>query len=279
MAALLLLTGGPQVILMVNGVTFLISGLALLTLRFGGRPARSPAETAGHALVGLLREAREGLGAVRHTPGLRAVLAGSACALFFGGLVNVAELPFLTEDLDASDAVFSVAVALAGLGIVAGSLTGTSGGVLEKLKGRYLVGLTLMGAGFLITGFAPAYGFVFVTFALAGFGNGMMLVHERLIIQATVSDSMTGRVFGTKDALTAWAFAISFLLAGAAVSAVGPVAVLVASGAGVLVVAAASALGLRGDESLQASQPRGDRLVQVDAAALSATSRSGAEVP
>ena len=90
--------------------------------------------------------------------------------------------------------VFSVAVALAGLGIVVGSLSGSSGGALGHLKGRYLFGLTVMGTGFLITGFAPSYGFVFATFALAGFGNGMLLVHERLIIQATVADSLTGRV-------------------------------------------------------------------------------------
>ena len=71
----------------------------------------------------------------------------------------------------------------------------------------------------------------------------MMLVYERLIIQATVSDSLAGRVFGTKDALTAWAFAISFVVAGAAVPAVGPQAVLIASGAGVIAIGAATGWG------------------------------------
>ena len=154
-AALLLLAGGPKVILLVNAVTFAVSAVALLTLRFGEAPARASVETARHAVGALLREAREGLVAVRHTRGLRTVLAGSALALFFGGLVNVAELPFVTDDLDAGDAVFSVAVALAGLGIVVGSLSGSSGGALGHLKGRYLFGLTVMGTGFLITGFAP----------------------------------------------------------------------------------------------------------------------------
>jgi MFS family permease len=244
-AALLLLLGGPETILFVNAITFAISAAALLTIRFGAAPARPPAQASGAALGSLLRDARDGLSVVRHTPGLRAVLAGSALALFFGGLVNVAELPFLTQDLDASGAVFSVAVALAGVGIAAGSLTGGSGGELIRLRGRYLFGLMVMGCGFLLTGFAPSYGVVFVTFALAGFGNGMMLVHERLIIQSTVVDSLAGRVFGTKDALTAWAFAAAFTGAGAAVTLVGPQVVLIASGAGVLAIAAATTVGLR----------------------------------
>lgn len=252
-AALLLLVGGPETILIVNAITFAISAAALLTMRFGAAPARPPEQVSAAGVGSLFRDARDGLRAVRHTAGLRAVLAGSALALFFGGLVNVAELPFFTQDLDASEAVFSVAVALAGLGIAAGSLMGGSGGELIRLRGRYLFGLMVMGSGFLLTGFAPSYAVVFVTFTLAGFGNGMMLVHERLIIQSTVADSLAGRVFGTKDALTAWAFAAAFAAAGAAVTLVGPQAVLIASGAGVLAIAAATTVGLRRSGALTSS--------------------------
>jgi hypothetical protein len=110
-----------------------------------------------------------------------------------------------------------------------------------------------MGSGFLLTGFAPSYAVVFVTFTLAGFGNGMMLVHERLIIQSTVADSLAGRVFGTKDALTAWAFAGAFAGAGAAVTLVGPQAVIIASGAGVLAIAAVTTVGLRRSGALTSS--------------------------
>ena len=42
-----------------------------------------------------------------------AVLGASAAALFFGGLVNVAELPFVTNDLHAREAIYSMVVALA----------------------------------------------------------------------------------------------------------------------------------------------------------------------
>jgi MFS family permease len=267
-AALLLLLGGPETILLVNAATFGISAAALLMMRFGDLPARGAETPAAAGIRSLFGEARDGLRAVRHTPGLRVVLAGSALALFFGGLVNVAELPFLTDELDASDAVFSVAVALAGAGIAAGSLTGSTGGELVRLRGRYLIGLMVMGTGFLLTGFAPSYVVVFVTFALAGFGNGAMLVHERLIIQSTVDDSLAGRVFGTKDALTAWAFAAAFAGAGAAVSLVGPQAVLIASGAGVLAIAAATALGLRRSGALSSPATPPGELAAADGPSL-----------
>jgi MFS family permease len=266
-AAVLLLIGGPETILLVNAVTFAISAGALLMMRFGDQPVRA-AETQAVGIRSLFGEARDGLRAVRSTTGLRAVLAGSALALFFGGLVNVAELPFLTNDLDASDAVFSVAVALAGVGIAAGSLTGSAGGELVRLRGRYLFGLVVMGTGFLLTGFAPSYVVVFFTFALAGFGNGAMLVHERLIIQSTVDDSLAGRVFGTKDALTAWAFAAAFAAAGAAVSLVGPQAVLIASGAGVLAIAAASGLVLRRSGALTSPPAPAGELAAADGPSL-----------
>jgi MFS family permease len=251
MAALILLFGGPQWILLINGVTFAISAGILLAIRFGHAPARSTdEETPSHAVLALLHEAREGLRVVRGTAGLRSILFGSALALFFAGLVNVAELPFLADDLNAGDAMYSVAVGLAGLGIVAGSLQGGAGGRLGRLKGRYLFGVLVMGGGYVLTGFAPSYWVVFATFTVAGFGNGMMLVYERLIIQATVPDAMAGRVFGSKDALTAWAFAISFVVAGAAVTAVGPKAVLVAAGAGVILIGTAIAVGLRKPDAL-----------------------------
>ena len=81
-----------------------------------------------------IADAMEGIRAARSIPGLWTVLLASAVALFFGGLVNVAELPFVTETLEGSDAAFSAVVALAGLGIAAGSLAGGAGGSPATLR-------------------------------------------------------------------------------------------------------------------------------------------------
>ena len=102
-----------------------------------------------------------------------------------------------------------------------------------------------LGLSLLATGFATTYALVAVTFAFAGFGNGLLLVYERLLIQGTVADRLVGRVFGAKDALTAWAFGIAFLAGGGLVAAIGPRDLILAAGGLGLVVCAVTAFALR----------------------------------
>jgi MFS family permease len=193
---------------------------------------------------------------MRGISGLWTVLGASGLALFFAGLMNVAELPLIVDDLGATEAAYSTAVAVAGVGVVFGSLAGSAGGALLKLRQRYLIGLLIMGVGTLSFGLAPSIAVVFMTFLFSGFGNGMMLVYERLIVQTTVPDLITARVFGVKDALTAWAFALSFVAAGALVSAAGARPVTVGAGVGLLAVTVVAALGIR---KLQAGGLHGAR--------------------
>jgi MFS family permease len=242
LAALVLVSGGTDLVLLVNGGTFAVSALILSRLDFGHAPAEAEEREGGSSL---LADAMEGVRAARGIPGLGTVLIASAVALFFGGLVNVAELPFVKQDLDASDASFSAVVALAGVGIAAGSIAGGAGGSPTTLRGRYLMGLFIIGFGFFLSGLAPGIEILLVTFAVTGFGNGLMLVYERLIVQELVPDRLTARIFGVKDALTAWAFALSFLAAGGLVTVFGARAVVVSAGAAVLVVSSVVAVKLR----------------------------------
>ena len=101
-----------------------------------------------------------------------------------------------------------------------------------------------MGLGFLLSGLAPGLAAALVTFTLAGFGNGLLLVHERVIVQETVPDDVLGRAFGIKDALASWAFGTAFLAAGALLTVLSPRALIAVSGAGVMAVAVACALVL-----------------------------------
>jgi MFS family permease len=245
LAAIVLVGGGTDLVLLANGASFAVSAVVLGMLDFGRAPMDAEEDVGSTSLIG---DALEGLRAARGITGLGPVLLASASALFFAGLVNVAELPFVKEDLGASDAWFSAVVALAGLGIAAGSLAGSAGGSPITLRGRYLMGLFVAGGGFLVSGVVPGIELLLVTFAVTGFGNGLMLVYERLIVQELVPDRLTARIFGVKDALTAWAFALSFLAAGGLVSLFGPRAVIVAAGAGVLMVALVATLKLRGTD-------------------------------
>lgn len=243
-AAGLLLLGGPVTIMAVNAITFVVSALVLAPLRFGSAPAGAPLG-AGELPPSLLRQTADGLGAMRGMRAIRVVVLGSSAALFCAGLFNVAELFFATDVLGASDAGFAVLVTGFGLGFIVGSLAGAGGGEGPSLKRGYLNGLLLLGAGLLGAGLAPAFAVALIAFAVAGLGNGLLLVYERLIVQATVPDALMARVFGVKDALASWAFAIAFLLSGALIAAIGSRPVIQVAGALGLVVWAASALALR----------------------------------
>jgi hypothetical protein len=232
----------PESILFANAATFAISAVVLMALPFGAAPIGTEL---GGQRPGLLREARDGMSALAGMTGVRTVVLASGAMLLFAGLFNVVELPFARDELDAGDAAFAVLATVYGFGFVAGSLSGSRGGEAGALKGRFLGGLGLVGAGFLACAVAPSFAAAFPAFAIAGIGNGLILVHERLLIQTTVPDGLMARVFGVRDGLNAWTFAVAFIAAGALIEGLGIREVLLLSGGGGLLVWALSTFALR----------------------------------
>ena len=173
------------------------------------------------------------------------MLVASSFAFLFVGIFNVGELLFARGELGTTKVGFSVLVALFGLGFIVGSLSAAAGGTLPLLKRRYLLGLLVMGGGLLASGIAPGIAVASVTFAAAGFGNGLVIVYERLLIQARVPDAMAGRVFGLKDGLTAWAFGIGFVVAGGLIELIGVRSAILLAGAGTVLAWVAATVMLR----------------------------------
>jgi MFS family permease len=241
-AAAILLVGGPETILAANAITFAVSALALAALRFGEAP---PASEVEGPRPSLLRETRDGLAASAGMAGLRVILVASGAALLFGAIFNVGQPLLARDELGASDAGFAVLVTAYGFGFIAGTLSGSKGGQLSLLRRRYLLGAFLMAAGFAASGLAPSVAAAVVTFLAAGWGNGMLLIYERLLIQALVPDALRGRIFGIRDAITAWAFAVGFLAGPLLIDLVGTRAMITAAGVCGLIVWLAAALALR----------------------------------
>jgi len=241
-AAAALALVGPDALLIGNGVTFAVSALVIANIPFGLSVPREDA--AGRR--SLFREARHGLGASFHMHGVRVVIVAFAVGTFFGGVFNVVELPFATDVLGTSASGYSVLITVYGIGFIVGSLGGSSGGEAPRLKRRYLQGLLLTGLGTLAVGGSYHFAVAVAAFGVGGFGNGLAVVHQRLLFQATVESSLQGRVFAVADALMAWGFALGFLAAGAVSEATGPREVLFIIGAGEVALAAAATLALRG---------------------------------
>lgn len=244
LAAALLLIVSPGDVMTLNAITFGASALILGAIGFGTSQFQVAQVSRRSVMPSLIREARVGLTAAAGTPGLRSVLIFSSATLLFCGVFNVAELLFAQKELGTGPSGFSLLVMLFGVGFLGGSLAGAGGGTLTDLKRAYLAGLAMLAAGFIGSALAPSIVVAALTFTAAGFGNGLVLVHERLIIQAVIPDNLIARIYGVKDALTAWAFGLAFATGGALIEVFGVRPVLLAAGLGSALVAVAAALAL-----------------------------------
>ena len=243
LAALLLVPLGASELLALNAATFAISAVVLSFVSFGAAVATPDDQGLGGR--SLLEDAREGIRAAASMPAIRIVIGASAAAMFFGGVINVVELPFAKEAIGTSATGYSALVAVYGLGFVTGSLGGSRGGSAAQLKRRYLVGLALMGASGLLAGGFPVLAVCIPAFALAGFGNGQALVHERLILQSQVAERLQGRMFALTEALVAIGIGTAYISAGAIAEAISSRLAIILTGVGELSVALVAAFALR----------------------------------
>ncbi|HEX8066719.1 MAG TPA: MFS transporter [Thermoleophilaceae bacterium] len=241
--ALALAFAGAELLAVANGLSFLISAAVLAALRFGD--VREPAGDDAAPRPGLLREATEGVRATVGLTGIRVLVLASSGLLMFAAMLNIAEL-LVAEDLGSGETGYSILVGAAGLGFVAGSLSGAAGAEVSELKRRYLSGICVTALGVLLFGLAPAFVLAIPALALTGVGNGMMLVNERLIFQRVVPDGLMARAFALADAAGSWALAIAFVVGGVLVATLGTQMMLLAAGVGVVGVWALAAWMLRG---------------------------------
>ena len=239
LAGVAFIAAEPGAILLANAVTFAASAGVVASLAFTAERTRRRERSA------LLASVRAGVSAARRTPGTLALLFSSVSCVAFLGMVNVGELLLAREELGASDSEFSILVTSMGVGIAAGTLLGADGGALAALKRRYLLGLLACAVGLLVCGLAPSFLVALPAFTLLGVGNGLALVHERLLLQSTLADEVMGRIFGLRSSLVSFAFGSAFLLAGGAAALLGPRPLFLLAAAGGFVAWAVASLALR----------------------------------
>ena len=239
-AAGALVIASPEAVAAVNGATFLVSAAVLATLHFG----RSPGAVAPGERQSLLRDAREGIAATARMSGIRVLIGASSGLLLFAAMLNVTEL-LVAEDLGSGDTGYSILVAAAGIGFVAGSLAGANGAPIAELKRRYIGGILVMALGIALFAIAPVFPLALLGLGLTGVGNGLLLTHERLIFQKVVPDRLLGRAFALADTAGSWAFAVAFVTAGALLAQLGTTVVLLGAAFASAGICLAAAYALR----------------------------------
>jgi MFS family permease len=222
LAAGLLLIAGPETVLGVNAVTFVISALLLTRLR---GHVRAP-ETAGVA-------ERPGVRVVLADARARALMITSGVVTLAGGTLNVSELALSQHDLHAGGAGLALLIGAMGVGLVIGSSLGADS--------RHLLGLALVTAGMVGAALAPALGAAVVAFAVLGVGNGIFFVSNRVMLQRQVAEHLHGRAFGLVSAFDSWGMCGAVLVGGALVAAAGARPALAIAGSAIAAIALVSA--------------------------------------
>jgi MFS family permease len=230
-AGLLVTAWGTTVPYAVNAVTFLVS--AALVARIPDRKLRSEDSlTRGH-----WRDVADGLRLVFTAPPLRTVLVVWNVALIGSAAVNVAEVVFAKDTLDAGDVGFGALVAASGVGLAFGSFLSAPALGKVGLRRTYVSSLVLMGVGW---GAAAISGSIWlaVAFVIGGAaGNGSVIVCNRLLVQRGAPDQYRGRALATIMSSNYAVLGLGMAAAGVLTDAFGARAVWAAAGVVYLVAA------------------------------------------
>jgi MFS family permease len=233
-AGLMVAAWSTDVPYVVNAVTFLLS--AAFVSRISETKLRSEDSlTRGH-----WRDVADGLKLVVTARPLRTVLVVWNVALVGSAAVNVAEVVFAKDTLDAGSVGFGALVAASGVGLAIGSFLSAPALGRVGLRRNYVGSLVLMGVGW---GAAALSGSIWlaVAFVVGGAaGNGSVIVCNRLLVQRGAPDQYRGRALATIMSSNYAVLGLAMAAAGVLTDVVGARAVWIGAGAMYLVAAVAA---------------------------------------
>jgi MFS family permease len=237
LAGALLLVVDPHILMAINAATFALSAGLLAALPLGEGGAR----TSGSLFASMRSGARE----IMAIPGVRVLVTSSTLAVVAVGMVNVGEVVLARELLGVGGAGLAALMTASGIGTLIGSTFGTRTRSIWQWRRAYIKGLVCMAADLVLCALVPRFGLLVFTFALGGFGNGLALVHDRLLLAHIVPASLHGRLFALHKTFTSAAFVIAFLLAGALISVLGVRGMFLCGGLALLVIIVIARAALR----------------------------------
>jgi MFS family permease len=245
--------GGTDVAYWVNAGTFLVSALLVLGIR------RSLEESGAEerAASGYLAQLREGLGVVGGSRALLTVVVAWSVATVAQAIGNVSEI-FLARDVFGAGSLgFGVLVAAAALGLFVGSLSG--GALIDRygIRGPYLSSILLMAVGFGVAAASPEFWLAVAIVVVSGFGNGVAVVCNAVLVQRAVPDRIRGRAFTLVMSIGYACFGLGMIVAGPLTNALGARTAWGISGALCVLAAVLAAALLAPSEALREQRAQG----------------------
>jgi MFS family permease len=214
--------GGTDVAIAVNGVTFLGVALAAWTLK-----ARRPPAS---VLEGVSDRARDGVVYLFRDRTLRLALGVVFVSLLFMSASITAEVFFLKEDLEVSDAVYGLLFSSWGAGMVIGALLLARRVAHAALVTGVLAATAIQGFGLGAPTALLAVGFAASMWFVGGLGHGIKNVLARTLIQERVPSRLHGRAFAAYNGLRNGAELFALAGGGLLVAALGGRATLALAG-------------------------------------------------
>jgi len=232
---LMLTAWSPSVPYGINAVTFLVS--AVLVARIPNRKLRSEESlTRGH-----WRDVADGIRLVLTSAPLRTVLVVWNVVLLGSAAINVAEVFFAKETLDAGNLGFGALLAASGVGLALGSYLAAPALAKVGLRRHYAGSIALMGVGWGAAAFSPSI-WIAVPFVVGGAaGNGAAVICNQLLVQRGAPDRYRGRAFATIMSTNYAVLGVAMAAAGVLTDVFGARSVWMAA-AGFFLSAAAVAL-------------------------------------
>ena len=213
---LMLAAWSPAVPYAVNATTFLVS--AMLVARIPERSLRSEESLSrGH-----WRDVGDGIRLVLTSAPLRTVLIVWNVVLLGSAAINVAEVVFAKETLDAGDVGFGVIVAASGVGLAVGSyLAAPSLGTLG-LRRHYTGAIALMAIGWGAAAFSPTIWVAVPLVIVGAAGNGAAIISNQLLVQRGAPDRYRGRALATIMSTNYAVLGLAMAAAGVLTDTYGP---------------------------------------------------------
>ena len=224
LGGLMLTAWGTSVPYVVNAVTFLISAALVARIPEGKLRSKEPL-TRGH-----WRDVADGLTLVVTARPLRTVLVVWNVVLIGAGAINVAEVIFAKDTLDAGNLGFGVLIAASGVGLAVGSFLAAPALGRVGLRRHYVGSIALMGVGW---GGAALSGSIWVAvpFVIGGAaGNGAAIICNRLLVQRGAPDQYRGRALATIMSTNYAVLGLSMAAAGVLADVFGARSVWIAAG-------------------------------------------------
>jgi len=188
---------GLPVLIVINGITFLISAFSESFITI---PQIIPEKIKGFSeyLNAFKTDLKEGWHFISKNPGLKRLLSISVFTGFFTMPVIVLLMFYVSDHLKVGEGWYGALLAVYGIG----ALLGYTAAGIYRPKGRMrtkilVLFMTLESTGYIMLPMVYSPVYAAILFFFGGAFNGFVLVNITTILQITTPSNIRGRVFGT----------------------------------------------------------------------------------